>query len=64
MGLEDHVKDHIPVGRMGTRLDIANGVVYMCSDAAAGFITGETLVIDGGHRFTRPDLRAMMNSKM
>ena len=36
-----------PVGRVGNPLDIANMVMYLCSDAA-GFITGENICIDGG----------------
>ena len=36
-----------PVGRVGTPLDIANMVLYLCSDKA-GFITGENICIDGG----------------
>ena len=36
-----------PVGRVGNPLDIANMVLYLCSPMA-GFITGETIYIDGG----------------
>ena len=36
-----------PVGRVGNPLDIANMVLYLCSDKA-GFITGENICIDGG----------------
>ncbi len=36
-----------PVGRVGNPLDIANMVLYLCSDMA-GFITGENICIDGG----------------
>lgn len=36
-----------PVGRVGVRTDIANMVLYLCSDMA-GFITGENICIDGG----------------
>ena len=36
-----------PAGRVGTPLDIANMVLYLCSDKA-GFITGENICIDGG----------------
>ncbi len=36
-----------PVGRVGNPLDIANLVLYLCSDQA-GFITGENICIDGG----------------
>ena len=36
-----------PVGRVGNPHDIANMVLYLCSDMA-GFITGENICIDGG----------------
>jgi NAD(P)-dependent dehydrogenase (short-subunit alcohol dehydrogenase family) len=36
-----------PAGRVGNPTDIANMVLYLCSDAA-GFITGENICIDGG----------------
>ncbi len=36
-----------PVGRVGNPMDIANMVLYLCSDKA-GFITGENICIDGG----------------
>ena len=36
-----------PVGRVGNPDDIANMVMYLCSDMA-GFITGENICIDGG----------------
>lgn len=36
-----------PAGRVGDPLDIANMVLYLCSDKA-GFITGENICIDGG----------------
>lgn len=36
-----------PAGRVGDPMDIANMVLYLCSDKA-GFITGENICIDGG----------------
>jgi NAD(P)-dependent dehydrogenase (short-subunit alcohol dehydrogenase family) len=36
-----------PVGRMGQPEEIANTVVWMCSDEAS-FITGHAMVVDGG----------------
>lgn len=36
-----------PSGRVGNPLDIANMVLFLCSDKA-GFITGENICIDGG----------------
>ena len=36
-----------PCGRVGNPMDIANMVLFLCSDKA-GFITGENICIDGG----------------
>ena len=36
-----------PAGRVGNPLDVANMVLYLCSDMS-GFITGENICIDGG----------------
>ena len=37
----------IPMGRFGTPEDVAEAVVFLCSDGAA-YITGQVLTIDGG----------------
>jgi NAD(P)-dependent dehydrogenase (short-subunit alcohol dehydrogenase family) len=36
-----------PIGRLGRPAEIAEGVVWMCSDRAS-FMTGQSLVLDGG----------------
>jgi NAD(P)-dependent dehydrogenase (short-subunit alcohol dehydrogenase family) len=36
-----------PLGRFGTRAEIAEAVLWMCSDRAS-FMTGQSLVLDGG----------------
>lgn len=37
----------VPLGRLGEPTDIARAAAFLCSDAAA-WITGSTLVVDGG----------------
>lgn len=44
--LEEYQKT-IPLGRFGKAEDVANGAVYLLSDAAA-WVTGTALTIDGG----------------
>lgn len=49
--LSDQVKEEIlkqiPLGKMGSTSDIANAVEFLASDQAS-YITGQTLVVDGG----------------
>ncbi|MEJ7761945.1 MAG: SDR family oxidoreductase, partial [Thermomicrobiales bacterium] len=43
------VTRYIPVGRVGRAADIAAAVAFFCSPASA-FTTGQSLLVDGGHR--------------
>jgi NAD(P)-dependent dehydrogenase (short-subunit alcohol dehydrogenase family) len=38
----------IPLGRMGEARDISNAALFLASDASS-WITGQTLIVDGGH---------------
>ncbi len=46
--LLQHVLARTPMRRYGTPDEIAGGALYLASDAAS-FLTGQTLVIDGGY---------------
>jgi NAD(P)-dependent dehydrogenase (short-subunit alcohol dehydrogenase family) len=46
-GSTDDVGSTVPMGRMGQAAEVAQAVVFLCSDAAS-YITGQPLVIDGG----------------
>ena len=41
------ILDRIPMGRFGASEDVAEAVVFLCSEGA-GYITGQVLTIDGG----------------
>jgi gluconate 5-dehydrogenase len=43
----EYLCDRIPLGRPGTPTDLEGAVVFLASDASA-YITGQTIVIDGG----------------
>ena len=44
---EEMLTEPQPVGRMGTPEEIAEAVVWLCSDAAS-FVTGHNMTVDGG----------------
>ena len=43
-------KDHAqhPVGRVGVPMDVAESVLFLLEKKRSGFITGQTLIVDGG----------------
>ncbi|MFZ5569412.1 MAG: SDR family NAD(P)-dependent oxidoreductase [Thermodesulfobacteriota bacterium] len=45
--LHEQIVKTIPLGRIPEPMDIAHPVLFLCS-AGAGFITGQTLLVDGG----------------
>jgi len=45
--VDEMIKTTVPLNRFATPEDIANSAIFLCSDKAS-FITGATLVIDGG----------------
>jgi NAD(P)-dependent dehydrogenase (short-subunit alcohol dehydrogenase family) len=44
---EEFARTAIPMGRMGTPEEVAEAIVWLCSDSAS-FITGVALPVDGG----------------
>jgi NAD(P)-dependent dehydrogenase (short-subunit alcohol dehydrogenase family) len=45
--LEDRLAAVEPMGRLGKPEEVAEAVVWLCSDAAS-FVTGHTMTVDGG----------------
>ena len=41
------VEKSIPMGRVGRPEEIANAVLWLCSDAAS-YVTGQSISVDGG----------------
>ena len=46
--VESEIVDHTPAGRLAEPEDIASAIVLLCSPDAR-FVTGQTLVVDGGY---------------
>jgi 3-oxoacyl-[acyl-carrier protein] reductase len=44
---KEQMLPRIPLARLGEPEDVANAVLFLCSNAAA-YITGQTLTVDGG----------------
>jgi glucose 1-dehydrogenase len=55
------VEKHIPMGRAGTSEEMAETVAFLCSDFA-GYITGQTVYVDGGLTLY-PDFRTSWSSE-
>ncbi|WP_306191454.1 MULTISPECIES: SDR family NAD(P)-dependent oxidoreductase [unclassified Streptomyces] len=43
--------DRVPLGRLGTPRDVAEAVLFLLDRTRAGYITGQTLFVDGGFTF-------------
>lgn len=46
--IEKQIVSRHPIGRLGKPEEIAEAVVWLCSDAAS-FVTGHTMTVDGGY---------------
>ncbi len=53
-------KSLVPIQRFGKAEDIAKSAIFLASDAAS-YITGQTIIVDGGVSLTFPNFPFLSN---
>ena len=53
-GLWEGIRPFVPVGRIGSASDVAGAVLFFCLPEAS-FVTGQTLLVDGGYGSALPE---------
>eukprot|EP00565_Helicotheca_tamesis_P002995 CAMPEP_0185741784 /NCGR_PEP_ID=MMETSP1171-20130828/39137_1 /TAXON_ID=374046 /ORGANISM="Helicotheca tamensis, Strain CCMP826" /LENGTH=167 /DNA_ID=CAMNT_0028413769 /DNA_START=468 /DNA_END=971 /DNA_ORIENTATION=- len=54
--ISDMVAEGIPLGVMGQAFDIAMAAVYLSCEGSGKYVTGDVLVVDGGHWLYKPPM--------
>ena len=47
-GALENVRSRTPLGRIGQPDQIAQAILFLADEARSSFITGQTLIVDGG----------------
>lgn len=56
VAVEEMIAEGIPLGRMGQGFDIGMAVVFLSCEGSGGYVTGDTLVVDGGQWLYKPPM--------
>lgn len=54
--MNEMVSEGIPLGRMGRGFDIGMAAVFLSCEGSGSYITGDVLVVDGGHWLFKPPM--------
>mmetsp|Transcript_14944 Transcript_14944/g.29043 ORF Transcript_14944/g.29043 Transcript_14944/m.29043 type:complete len:315 (-) Transcript_14944:219-1163(-) len=54
--VEEMIAERVPLGRLGTGFDIAMAAIFLSCDGSGGYISGDTLVVDGAEWLYKPPM--------
>lgn len=54
--VNEMIAERIPLGRLGTAMDIGMTAVFLACDGSGGYISGDTLVVDGAEWLYKPPM--------
>lgn len=57
--LSEYARDHVPLGRVGQPIDVANLITFLASPKS-GYITGQVISVDGGTGLTSKSTRDLV----
>ena len=54
--VEEMITERVPLGRLGTAFDIGMAAVFLACDTSGGYISGDTIVVDGAEWLYKPPM--------
>lgn len=54
--VEEMIAERVPMGRLGTGFDIAMAAVFLACDGSGSYVSGDSLVVDGGEWLYKPPM--------